>query len=109
MNYINFMKRLEEDFPEVPSEYSDDFKELISKCLVRDPRQRPTASELLKLKCMKKQEKIGKDTIKNLFKVIRNQINLQKEMTSLNQREEQLKKKEEENLRKTNKVWEGYK
>lgn len=55
LNYINFMKRVEEDFPQVPPEYSPEFRELVALCLERDPRKRLPAEELLKLKCMKKQ------------------------------------------------------
>lgn len=64
------MKRVDESFPDVPPEYSSEFKELVGLCLIRDPKKRPSAEDLLKMKCMKKQEKINKDSMKNLFKVI---------------------------------------
>lgn len=48
------MKRVDENFPEVPSEYSEEFKELVNMCLIWDPKERPSAEDLLKLKCMKK-------------------------------------------------------
>ena len=43
LNFMEIVNRVQEIIPEVPSEYSKEFKELIELCLTIDPLKRPGA------------------------------------------------------------------
>ncbi len=57
----------EKPVPELPAEYSQRARDFVRLCLVRDPEQRPSASQLLEHKFLKCTEKIlSKSSVKTL-------------------------------------------
>lgn len=67
---FNAMKAIEENPPSTftfPNNYSKEFKQFVQKCLIVDPKKRPTVSELLKTNFMINNAK-GKHVLHNLVK-----------------------------------------
>ena len=55
--------------PELPDEYSQEARDFVRLCLIRDPKQRPSASQLLEHEFFKCAEKVlGKSSVKTLNK-----------------------------------------
>ncbi|XP_076437179.1 serine/threonine-protein kinase 10-like [Babylonia areolata] len=52
---------------EKPRKWSKEFKEFIAKCLIKDPKMRPTAAELLELPFLKRKMAIDKTAICDLI------------------------------------------
>jgi len=58
---------VEKPVPELPAEYSKEARDFVRLCLVRDPKQRPSACQLLAHKFLKFTEMIlSKSSVKTL-------------------------------------------